>query len=192
MPDWFDGRSRWLLAAIAALFMTLMLAGEAMNSDEPFWSADLLFDLVNILLLVGSSVACTLLALRLGAHEAESRSIRADLALVRAESRRWREEMADELRELGQAIRRQFDAWRLTAAEQEVGLLLLKGFSHKEIARIRSTSEATIRQQAAAIYQKSNLGGRAALSAYFLEDLLTDPGPPAAVAITAPVPIRPA
>jgi hypothetical protein len=51
-------------------------------------------------------------------------------------------------------------------------LLLLKGFSHKEIARLRHTSTTTIRQQAASIYQKANLSGRAALSAFFLEDLL--------------------
>ena len=163
------------------------VAGEALNSDEPLWSADLLFDLINILLLVGSTVACTLVVLRMGQEE-ESRALRADMLLVRAESRQWREEMADELRELGLAIRRQFAAWRLTAAEQEVGLLLLKGFSHKEIARLRNTSEATIRQQATSIYQKSNLGGRAALSAFFLEDMLADPGRPAA--LPAPANVR--
>ena len=186
--DRFAGRRRWLLAAIAALLLTLMLAGEALTGDEPFWSLDLLLDLVNNLLLVGTTVACTLLALRLGVQEEETRLLRADMALVRAESLQWREEIADELRALGQAIKRQFEAWKLTAAEQEVGLLLLKGFSHKEIARIRSTSEATIRQHAAAIYQKSNLGGRAALSAFFLEDLLTEPGPPLTAA--APVGVR--
>jgi DNA-binding NarL/FixJ family response regulator len=56
--------------------------------------------------------------------------------------------------------------------------LLLKGLSHKEIANLRSTSEATIRQQAASIYQKSSLSGRAALSAFFLEDLLDQPVAP--------------
>ena len=187
MLDWFEGRRRWPLAALAVLLLILMMAGEALNNDEPFWSVDQLFDFANALLLVGTTVACTLLALRLGANEEETRMLRADMALARAESRQWRDEMADELRALGQAIRRQFDAWRLTAAEQEVGLLLLKGFSHKEIARIRSTSEATIRQQAAAIYQKSNLGGRAALSAFFLEDLLADPIPPSMASIPARV-----
>jgi DNA-binding NarL/FixJ family response regulator len=83
------------------------------------------------------------------------------------------------LRELGAAIRAQFEAWRLTPAEQEVGLLLLKGFSHKEIARLRNATESTIRQQAASIYQKANLNGRASLSAFFLEDLLLPPGEPA-------------
>ena len=172
MMDWLAGRRRWLLAMIAALLLTLMLAGETLTSDEPFWSLDLLLDLLNNLLLVGTTVACTLLELRLGAHEEETRLLRADMALVRAESLQWREEMADELRALGQAIRRQFEAWRLTAAEQEIGLLLLKGFSHKEIARLRRTTEATIRQQAVAVYQKASLNGRAELSAFFLEELL--------------------
>ncbi len=182
MVDWLLGRRRWQLIAVGVLLLLVMLAGEAFTSDEPLWSADMLFDLAGLLIEVGTTVVCTLIVLRLVAQEEESRALRADMALVRAESLQWREEMADELRELGLAIRRQFAAWRLTAAEHEVGLLLLKGFSHKEIARLRNTSEATIRQQATSIYQKSNLGGRAALSAFFLEDLLADPGRPAAIA----------
>jgi hypothetical protein len=51
-------------------------------------------------------------------------------------------------------------------------MLLLKGFSHKEIARLRHTSTTTIRQQAASICQKAHVSGRAALAAFFLEDLL--------------------
>ena len=49
---------------------------------------------------------------------------------------------------------------------------MLKGLSHKEIARLRLTSETTVRQQAAAIYRKSGLASRAELAAFFLEDLL--------------------
>ena len=49
---------------------------------------------------------------------------------------------------------------------------MLKGLSHKEIADIRATSETTIRQQALAVYRKSDLRSRAELSAFFLEDLL--------------------
>ncbi len=57
-------------------------------------------------------------------------------------------------------------------SERDVALLMLKGLSHREIAIARDTSERTIRQQAQAIYAKANLSGRAALSAFFLEDLL--------------------
>ena len=59
----------------------------------------------------------------------------------------------------------------MTAAEREIGLLILKGLSHKEIAALRATTEATVRQQAQAIYRKANLPGKTAFSAYFLEDL---------------------
>jgi DNA-binding NarL/FixJ family response regulator len=64
----------------------------------------------------------------------------------------------------------------LTAAEREVGLLLLKGLSHKEVAAARGTSETTIRQQALAVYRKAGLRNRSDLSAFFLEDLLLPQG----------------
>ena len=53
-----------------------------------------------------------------------------------------------------------------------MALLLLKGLSHKEVATVRAVSERTVREQARAVYSKSGLTGRAALSAFFLEDLL--------------------
>ncbi len=94
------------------------------------------------------------------------------LAAAQAAGAAWRREKRELLRGLGEAIDQQFRTWGLTDAEREVGLLMLKGLNHKEIASVRGTSERTVRQQARAIYAKSNLSGRAALSAYFLEDLL--------------------
>ena len=73
----------------------------------------------------------------------------------------------------------------MTAAEQEIGLLMLKGLSHKEIATLRDTAEATVRQQAQSIYQKSGLPGKSAFAAYFLEDLFAPPVT-ANVAVTTP------
>ena len=170
-----DKRDRWLLAAAAAGMLTLLLAGEFYNEGDDLELGDMLFEILQLALLVGGTAASVLLVLRVRTQEEGSRVLRRDLEAVLADGRRWREEMAYHLHELGNGIRRQFEAWRLTPAEQEVGLLLLKGFSHKEIARFRNTSEATIRQQAAAVYQKANLSRRAALSAFFLEDLLTQP-----------------
>jgi DNA-binding CsgD family transcriptional regulator len=95
-----------------------------------------------------------------------------DLETARREAERFRNEAHDALRGLGEAIDRQFSRWQLTPAEREVGLLLLKGLSHKEAAAARSTGENTIRQQALAIYRKSGLRNRSELSAFFLEDLL--------------------
>ena len=98
-----------------------------------------------------------------------------DLEAARREADRFREEARDALRGLSEAIDRQFGRWQLTAAEREVGLLLLKGLSHKEVAAARSTGETTIRQQAWAIYRKAGLRNRSELSAFFLEDLLLPP-----------------
>jgi DNA-binding NarL/FixJ family response regulator len=75
-------------------------------------------------------------------------------------------------REYSEMIRRQFDAWNLTASEQQVALLLLKGLSFKEIAAVRDTREKTVRQQASTIYAKSGVDGRHAFAAWFLEDFL--------------------
>ena len=95
-----------------------------------------------------------------------------DLDVARIQGRQWRDETRALLKGLGEAIDRQFLTWKLTEAEREVGLLILKGLSLKEIAATRVTSERTIRAQARSIYAKAGLSGRAALSAFFLEDLL--------------------
>ena len=91
---------------------------------------------------------------------------------ARAEARRSRQEKEIVVRGVSESIDRQFVAWGATPAERDVGLLLLKGFSHKEIATMRETGEATVRQQALSLYRKASVTGRAELSAYFLEDLL--------------------
>ncbi len=94
------------------------------------------------------------------------------VATLDAEISRWRSENEELMRGLGAAIDEQFARWRLTGAESEVGLLLLKGLSLKEVADVRSTSERTARDQARAVYKKGQLAGRSELSAFFLEDLL--------------------
>ena len=103
---------------------------------------------------------------------AESRSLKGDLERALGEARRWREESRNVLDGFGQAIDRQFRRWDLTPAEAEVGVLLLKGLSHRHVAAVRKTSERTVRQQSQALYRKAGLSGRSELAAFFLEDLL--------------------
>ncbi len=67
-----------------------------------------------------------------------------------------------------------FDKWGLTKTECEVGSLILCGYSLKDIADRRGTSETTTRQQALSLYKKASVDGRHQLSAYFLEILLSD------------------
>jgi DNA-binding NarL/FixJ family response regulator len=95
-----------------------------------------------------------------------------DLALANQQAQQWREANHELIAGLAVQIQKQFDIWQLTPAEAEVGMLMLKGLSHSEIADVRNASERTVRDQARAIYRKSGLTGRTELSAFFLEDLL--------------------
>jgi len=74
--------------------------------------------------------------------------------------------------QLAEVISQQFAEWQLTGSEKEVGMLLLKGLSLKEVSIVRNTLEKTVRQQASAIYKKAGLTGRHAFAAWFIEDLL--------------------
>ncbi len=65
-----------------------------------------------------------------------------------------------------------FDQWGLTAAERDVALFAIKGLSVSEMARLRETSEGTIKAQTAAIYRKANVTGRPQLLSLFIEDLM--------------------
>ncbi|MFK8019998.1 MAG: helix-turn-helix transcriptional regulator [Pseudomonadales bacterium] len=84
----------------------------------------------------------------------------------------WKERASDLLQGLGQKIDEQLNDWKLSVAEKEIALLLIKGIPLKELAALRGTSERTVRQQASKVYSKANLDGRAELAAFFLEDLL--------------------
>jgi len=121
-------------------------------------------------LLVGRRLLATLRR----AHAAvdEARSLAGELAATAAEAARWRTQARELMAGLGEAIDEQFSRWQLSTAEKEVGLLLLKGLSHREIAKARGVAEETARQQARAVYRKAGLTGRHDLAAFFLEDLM--------------------
>jgi DNA-binding CsgD family transcriptional regulator len=100
------------------------------------------------------------------------RNVQSDAVRWKLEAERWRDEARTFLQGLGKVMDDQFTRWQFTLAEREVAMLILKGFSHKEIASVRNTSERTVRQQSLGIYGKAGIRNRAELSAFFLEDLL--------------------
>ena len=171
MNDLIDGRTRaWAIAAVV-LGIALLIGIELIEEPEST-AIDLLFEIVSILPVVLTSVG-TVLLFRISQRQRDEHvKVIRDLELARAQGQRWRNEARSHLAGLGDAIERQFAQWSLTEAEREVALLLIKGLSHKEVATVRAVSERTVREQARAIYAKSGLAGRAALSAFFLEDLL--------------------
>ncbi len=97
---------------------------------------------------------------------------RRTIAERQAERDAWRESARAALAGLGAAVDSQFDKWGLTGAEREVALQLLKGQGHKQIAARTGRSERTVRQHAVSVYEKSGLGGRAELAAFFLEGVM--------------------
>lgn len=157
-------RDRGLAAAFAAI--ALLVGGDAIfdfHAGVPFSHIA-----IEVLVVTIALVATGLLVRDL---RRETRQLGARLEASRADASRWRAEAEAHLQGLGAAIDRQFESWRLTAAEKDTALLLLKGFSHKDVARLRSVSEATARQQAVSVYRKAGVSSRNDLAAYFLEDL---------------------
>jgi DNA-binding NarL/FixJ family response regulator len=148
------------------------MALEVLTESEAIEPMDLIGDALQTALIVATAVGVTLLTGRFQSEREEKAALSHDLKLARAEGEAWRGRAQSYLSGLAEEIEKQFETWQLTGAEREVGLLMLKGFSHREIAGLRGTTEATVRHQARAAYQKSNLPGRSAFCAYFLEDLL--------------------
>ena len=160
----------WAVAGIIAGIAGLMTLEIIEEPDMTL--GQILMELAEPVLIVLAVAGVVHLLGRMQRQQLEQLSLMRDLEVARGEGAQWRADMRELLKGLGSAIDAQFDRWQLTAAEREIALLMLKGLSHKEIALARDTSERTIRQQAQSIYGKANLSGRAALSAFFLEDLL--------------------
>lgn len=71
-----------------------------------------------------------------------------------------------------EVVEEHFANWGLTPAEKEVAWLSIKGFSTAEIAKIRKTSEGTVKAQGNGIYRKADVTGRTQLLSVLVEDLL--------------------
>ncbi|MEL6587410.1 MAG: helix-turn-helix transcriptional regulator [Pseudomonadota bacterium] len=95
-------------------------------------------------------------------------------AVLKSEARR--QHVEDQLQAasgaLSDLILQRFAEWELTAAERDVALYAVKGFTLAEMAALRGTSEGTVKAQTAAIYRKAGVSGRTQLVSLFVEDLM--------------------
>lgn len=158
----------WGLVA-AVIFIDLI-------ADAPTAKAEPIHFAMEVLGFTMTLAALFILLSQILAARRRARLLEGRLMLANEDARRWREEAQAILHGLSDALDRQFERWQFTSAERDVALMLLKGFSHKEIAKARQTNENTVRQQAGSIYRKAKLSGRAELSGFFLEDLLQPRG----------------
>lgn len=171
MNELMDARAR-LWALVAVLVGVALLVGIEVLEEPTASPLELLLEVAKVTPVVIASVGVVLLFGISRRQRDEHLQVIRDLEVARLQGQRWRTESRALLNGLGEAIDAQFTRWSLTDAEREVALLLLKGLSTKEIAAVRAGSERTAREHARAIYSKAGLTGRAALSAFFLEDLL--------------------
>jgi len=163
---------RHRLIVLGLICFGLLLVLEWVTDGEDIVIADFLIDAVSLALLVTTSVAAALVAVDVRHQHEERLALLHDLEKAKADGAQWRERAEDQLDQFRRAIGEQFEQWEATDAERDVGHLILRGLSHKEIARLRNTSEATVRQQAQSLYRKANLPNKGAFSAYFLDDVL--------------------
>jgi len=164
--------SRVWFGALGLGAFALLVTIDIVTESDPRSLGETIGDAFEIGLIVASATGVALLSGSFQRERRERSELLSDLRLARAEGEAWRSQAQSYVAGLGQEIEKQFEAWRLTESEREVGLLMLKGFQHREIAGLRGTTEATVRHQARAVYQKSGMPGRSAFCAYFLEDLL--------------------
>ncbi|HEX5687410.1 MAG TPA: helix-turn-helix transcriptional regulator [Ideonella sp.] len=171
MDDWWNTRTR-LWSAVAAVGGLGLAVGLELIDEPDITLVELLLELLKSLPIVITCVGMVLLFQLTRRQRVEHLALLQGLDEARQQGERWRADSHLLLNGLSEAIDLQFRRWSLTEAERQVAMLLLKGLSSKEIAVMRQSSERTVREQARAVYAKAGLSGRAALSAYFLEDLL--------------------
>ena len=167
-----DRRLRILLAAVLLLAIIGGAIDLALDAPDTWLSFHVIYE---VALIIGEMTVFFLLWRAWFQAEHHVTSVKAELETQRAERDAWRASAESALAGFGRAVEERFATWGLTPVEQEIALLLLKGKSHKEIAYSTNRSERTVRQHAVAIYQKSHLGGRAELAAFFLDDLRLPP-----------------
>lgn len=174
-PD-SHARTRRTRHIVAWLLVAMVLAGAwDLATDSPgIWRGS--HALVELAFIGLAAVSAFLLFRGWLETEHSLERVKSALAARQAERDHWHRLADNALRGLGEALDHQFDAWSLTPAEKETALLLLKGYSHKEVARLTERSDRTVRQHAVSVYRKSGLGGRAELAAFFFEDMLLPSG----------------
>jgi DNA-binding CsgD family transcriptional regulator len=165
-------RAGWFLVVLGAIGFIAFLALELSVEDGPLTLAKVALEAFEMLLIVGTAAVTALLFTQFRAHRDEQAVLVAELERARSQGQAWREKAQKHIAGLSAAIQEQFDQWGLSPAESEVAMLMLKGFSHKEIARLRNAGEQTVRQQARVVYAKADVSSRHAFCAFFLEDLL--------------------
>lgn len=163
----------WVLGGGLVGVFALLMAVETLHNQDGMSLTQFVFEALEFCLVIVIAAGIIQLVQWLKKKDAEHEILMRDLRSARARGQELENEVRVYLDGSRLAMHLQFGSWGATKAEEEVGLLILRGLSHKQIAIARGTSEATVRQQAQSIYEKSGLPGKAALLSFFLEGLFS-------------------
>jgi DNA-binding CsgD family transcriptional regulator len=160
----YEARRRVLLGLVVAqLAVSLLLVTEFLTYyfvgyDKVTWSIVELFEIAEaafVLISIAAGLAMIAILTRRNAQVE---------AQLKAASGAMEELMEQRFRE-----------WQLSPSETEIARFTIKGLSITEIARLRGTSEGTIKAQNNAVYRKAGVNGRAQLLGLFVEELIGGP-----------------
>ncbi len=160
-----------LLSIVCIMAFLAIGVGESLYNGERLQPGELAFELAEAILIFGAVGLTAIIAYDARNKYLEQLHLVTKLEKAKFEGANWRRLAESYVNGLGAAISTQFEDWKFTPSESDIAMLMLKGFSHNEIASLRATSVATVRQQASMIYRKSGLTSRRELTAFFLEDL---------------------
>lgn len=152
-----------LAILIVQIVCAVFFVGEMLNSMFGFvdWSISwTLYEFIEI----GASFGL-IIGVMLGGHQLREgwrRTAKAEMQLAALSVAFW------------EMIVSHFDRWQLTTSERDVALFLIKGLSNAEIAKLRQTSEGTVKAQSSAIYTKADVTSRAQLVGLLIDDLMQD------------------
>jgi len=136
---------------------------------------NIVFDLVLELIILGLVAMMVKYVWKYFRDEEQSREvIQHDLDETMKKALVYEKKSQDFVKQFQSYVHHEFIQWHLSQSEKEISLLILAGHSSKEMSQKRFTSERTIRNQCAAIYEKSKLGGKNNFCAYFLKEFLKD------------------
>lgn len=171
MLDPHDSGNTKIPLVLAVIFLMVVLGGVTdLVLDRPatLLSPHVILEVAMVLVSLG---AATFLARGWYVTQERLAETKQESERLAREREEWKDRAASVLADLGEEVSAQFEVWDLTPTERRVALMLLKGLSHKRIARLTETSERTVRQHSVSVYRKSGLSGRAELAGFFLEPL---------------------
>jgi DNA-binding CsgD family transcriptional regulator len=98
--------------------------------------------------------------------------LRGYVALLRRQSAADEQTIASLRGSFERVLMEKFDAWKLTAAERDVTLLIIKGLSVADIAQARHTAPGTVKAQSSSIFRKIGVSSRTELMSQVLDEFI--------------------